>query len=505
MENINDKLSQQTINDIVWRACDTFRGVIDGNDYKNYILVMLFIKYISDVWQYKKEQLGRKYPGNKNRVERKLKAETFTLPAGHSFEDLYNKRQVDNIGEEIDISIHAVEEANREKLEGVFRGINFNSDKIGEIRERNVLLRHLLEDFADPRLNLRPDNIGEDVIGEAYMYLIERFGGEAGKKAGEFYTPATVRRLIAQLAQARKSAEIYDPACGSASLLIDTAQAIGGEDFALHGQENNEATVALAKMNVLLHSQYAADIRRGDTLRAPRFIDGNHIKRFDIVVANPPFSLDKWGAQEVEDDRYNRFWRGIPPKSKADWAFICHMLELAKPQSGRVVVVVPHGVLFRGAAEGKIRRQVIEENLLDTVIGLPANLFSTTGIPVALLLFDKRREKGGELEKRKNVLFIDASKHYEAKRNRNELREADIKRILTTAQKRQTADKYARVSTAKEIAENDYNLNIPRYVDTFQEEEPIDIKAVQKEIGQLEKELDNVRKEMSSVMKKMMR
>ncbi|WP_305800687.1 N-6 DNA methylase [Thiolapillus sp.] len=223
----------------------------------------------------------------------------------------------------------------------------------------------------------------------------------------------------------------------------------------------------------------------------------DRLMKFNVVVANPPFSLDKWGQDEAENDRFNRFWRGIPPKSKGDYAFISHMIEAALEKEGRVAVVAPHGVLFRGGAEGRIRRRLIEDNLLDAVIGLPANLFPTTGIPVAILVFDRSREKGGTNEKRRDVVFIDASREYESGKNQNTLAEGHIEKIVATYEARKDVDKYAHVASFEEIQENDFNLNIPRYVDTFEEEEEIDIDAVQREIDQLEKELAEVRAKMA--------
>ncbi|MEW8228431.1 MAG: N-6 DNA methylase, partial [Candidatus Thiodiazotropha endolucinida] len=229
-------------------------------------------------------------------------------------------------------------------------------------------------------------------------------------------------------------------------------------------------------------------------------VENDRLMKFNVVVANPPFSLDKWGQDEAENDRFNRFWRGIPPKSKGDYAFISHMIEVALEKEGRVAVVAPHGVLFRGGAEGRIRRKLIEDNLLDAVIGLPANLFPTTGIPVAILVFDRTREKGGANEKRLDVVFIDASREFESGKNQNTLTEVQLEKIVTTYQQRQDVDKYAHVAPFDEIKENDFNLNIPRYVDTFEEEEEIDIKAVQKGIEQLEAELVAVRSKMSTLL-----
>ncbi|WP_274378730.1 N-6 DNA methylase [Desulforamulus profundi] len=233
----------------------------------------------------------------------------------------------------------------------------------------------------------------------------------------------------------------------------------------------------------------------------PALVENDRLMKFNIVVANPPFSLDKWGADEAESDRFNRFWRGVPPKSKGDWAFISHMVEAALEKEGRVSVVVPHGVLFRGAAEGRIRQSMIEENLLDAVVGLPGNLFPTTNIPVAILVFDRSREKGGANESRKDVLFIDASQDYLPGKNQNALSDEHIQKIVDAYKARENVDKYAYLATFEEIKKNDFNLNIPRYVDTFEEEEEIDIYAVQREIEQLENELADVRAKMAEKIK----
>ena len=279
---------------------------------------------------------------------------------------------------------------------------------------------------------------------------------------------------------------------------------MGGRDFALFGMEVNGSTWALARMNMFLHGADAARIEWCNTLTNPALVENDRLMKFNVVVANPPFSLDKWGAEEAESDRFNRFWRGVPPKSKGDWAFISHMIEAALEQEGRVAVVVPHGVLFRGGAEGRIRQTMIEDNLLDAVIGLPGNLFPTTNIPVAIMIFDRSREKGGKRTSCKDVLFVDASgkDNYLSGKNQNTLAEHHMQRIVDTYQDRKEIDKYAYVASLDEIRENDFNLNIPRYVDTFEEEEAIDLVAVQADIDRLESELIDVRNRMVSLLQK---
>ncbi|HKU74254.1 MAG TPA: type I restriction-modification system subunit M [Pyrinomonadaceae bacterium] len=492
-------INQNEINRVAWKACDTFRGVVDPSEYKNYILVFLFLKYLSDVWKDRLEQYTQEFGGDTERIERRMKRERFFMPPSSDFDTIYSKRNESNIGEIINIALEEIEEANKAKLEGVFRSIDFNSEaNLGETKERNKRLKHLIEDFADPKLDLRPSRIGnQDVIGNTYEYLIAHFASDAGKKGGEFYTPREVAVLMAKLLEPKSGARICDPACGSGSLLIRVADEIGDKNYALYGQESNGSTWALCRMNMFLHGKDAARIEWGNTVTNPKLIEHDSLMKFDLVVANPPFSLNKWGAETASADKFNRFHRGVPPKSKGDYAFITHMIEAAMEGSGKVGVVVPHGVLFRAGAEGKIRRRLVEENLLESVIGLPANLFFGTGIPAAILLFNRGKNTT-------NVLFIDASRDYEQGKNQNKLRVEDVEKIVRTYKSFKTVERYAYVATFEEIKnENDFNLNIPRYVDTFENEETIDIRAVQREIEELENELAKVKAQISVHLKEL--
>jgi len=385
--------------------------------------------------------------------------------------------------------------------------IDFNSEpNLGQTKDRNRRLNHLLEDFAKPQLDLRPSRIGtQDVIGDAYEYLISHFAADSGKKGGEFYTPSEVAMLLARLLKAKEGDTICDPTCGSGSLLIRVAKEVGSNNFALFGQESNGSTWALCRMNMFLHAMDNARIEWCNTITSPHLVEGDRLMKFNVVVANPPFSLDKWGQDHAENDSYNRFWRGIPPKSKGDYAFISHMVETALEDEGRVGVIVPHGVLFRGGAEGKIRQKLIEDNLLEAVIGLPANLFFGTGIPAAIVVFNKGRKPWDKARSHrdKHILFIDASREYEDGKNQNRLRPADIDKIVAAFEAFRQVEKYAYPATLDEIKENEFNLNIPRYVDTFEPEPEVDIPTVLKEITALEGELAAVQKELAGHLKEL--
>ena len=496
---MSDSVKQKDINQAVWEACDTFRGVVDPSIYKDYVLTMLFLKYISDVWQDHYNEYEIEYGDNIELIEEMMKNERFVLPKDASFYALYEQRYEPGNGERIDKALHAIEEANIHKLQDVFQDISFNSTRLGDEAQKNDILRHMLEDFANPDLNLKPSRIGKlDIIGNAYEFLIKNFAATGGKKAGEFYTPPEVSELIAELVDPREGDEICDPACGSASLLMKCGKQIpkkGSKKYALFGQEAIGSTWALAKMNMFLQGEDNHRIEWGDTIRNPKLLDGeDSLKLFDVVVANPPFSLEKWGHEKAEADKFGRFRRGIPPKTKGDYAFVLHMIETLKAKTGRMGVVVPHGVLFRGAAEGRIRKKLIDENLLDAVIGVPEKLFYGTGIPAAILVFKKGK-------KDKGVLFIDASREYKDGKNQNALTDENIAKIVATYQARKDVDRYAHLAKIDEIKENDYNLNIPRYVDTFEEEEEIDLMAVRAERQKLKKELAALEEEMEGYLK----
>lgn len=494
-------LTQDELNKLLWNAADSARGVVDGSVFKDYILAFLFFKYISDIKQAEVKKLKDRYGDDKDRIALKLKNARFVLPEGATFSDIYENQNADNIGELLNIALHKIEEAN-EPLRDIFT-VDFNNQSVlGQTSQRNKMLRDMIGDFSKVDLS----EVDGDLLGNAYMYLIERFGSDAGKKAGEFYTPKVVASLLAKLAMPKPGDRICDPTCGSGGLLLLAGEEVekqGSHDYALYGQEKTGATYNLARMNMFLHHKDSARLEWGDTLNNPLLKEDEKLMQFDVIVANPPFSLDKWGEKHLENDIYHRFDRGMPPAGKGDYAFISHMIAAAKEKSGRVAVIVPHGVLFRGSSEGRIRQALIKENLLDAVIGLPAGLFQTTGIPVAILIFDKSRQEGGKNQERKDVLFIDASKEFKAGKNQNTLEPEHISKIFDTYKNRSEIEKFSHLASFDEIEGNDFNLNIPRYVDTFEEEEEIDLSAVKAEIADLEAQLSAVQKKMSAYLKEL--
>jgi type I restriction enzyme M protein len=496
----------------LWQACEGFCGGIDATSCKDYILTLLFVKYLSDLHHCRRTALEIKYKGDPIRVERALGRERFVIPQIEIrdkndtleevfpalYDSLYERRTRPDIGHLINIVLAHLEEANKSKLRNVFRDIDFNSQsRPGQARRRNKRLKHLLEALGELDAGSATARLME-VIGDIYERLIEKFAATAGKKAEEYHTPATVSETLARLVAPGPGDRICDPACGSGSLLVRAGIQVGSNDYALYGQEVNAGTWALCKMNMCLHGMDAARIEWGDTLRHPRLVDSSGaLIKFDVVVADPPFSMDQWGQEVAANDPFGRFVRGIPPKSKGDWAFISHMLATAAEGSGRVGVVVAHGVLFRGGQEGRIREAVIRENRLDGVVGLPANLFFGTGIPAALMIFNKARPIGQPGD----VLFIDASREFEQGTGRNRLRPQDIEKIVTVFKNRRTIDKYAYLASYKEIEENAFNLNIARYVDPFEPQPGVDIKAVQDEIATIERQLAQTRAKMQACLK----
>lgn len=435
----------------LWASCDTLRGGMDASLYKDYVLFMLFIKYVSD----KFADAGP--------------FAAFKIPAGSSFADMCLLKGQSDIGDRINKQIiQPLINANSATLARTdFPDFN-DATKLGSGKEMVDRLTSLIAIFEDKRLDFsknRTDN--DDLLGDAYEYLMRHFATESGKSKGQFYTPSEVSRVIAKVIGIRpenvtKSTSAYDPTCGSGSLLLKVA-AEAGQDITLEGQEKDVMTVGLARMNMLLHGVSDAVIAAGNTLANPSFTDNGHLRTYDYVVANPPFSDKKWSLGFLpENDQYQRFTWGVPPAKQGDYAYLLHIIRSMKPATGKGACILPHGVLFRGNAEEVIRRSLVESGYLKGIIGLPANLFYGTGIPACILVLDKENAVS-----RKGVFMIDASKGFAKDGNKNRLRERDIHRIVTVFTAMQDVPGYARMVSREEIAseKNNYNLNLPRYID----------------------------------------
>ena len=477
-----DVLSVARLEQYLWSAADILRGSIDSSDYKTYIFGLLFLKRLSDRFEEEAEKLI---------AEGVPEDVAWTDPDEHQFFvpdrarwDAIQKRAT-NIGETLNKACAALEEQNS-ALEGVLAGIDYNDErKLGDARNRDTVLARLVQHFS--QVSLRNDRMAEpDLLGRAYEYLIEQFADDAGKKGGEFYTPRMVVRLIVELLAPTERMRICDPTAGSGGMLIECAHYIerkGGNprNLTLHAQEKNLGTWAICKMNMLLHGLPDARIEKGDTIRDPKLVDEGELLLYDRVIANPPFSLDEWGRDVAENDGYGRFRFGVPPKTKGDLAFVQHMVAVLNG-TGRLGVVMPHGVLFRGSAEGRIRQRLLVEDLFEAVIGLASNLFYGASIPASILVLNRHKLTA----RRGNVLFINASMEFEEVTNQNRLRDQDIEHIAGTFHAYTDVEKYARIVPLSEIEANDWNLNINRYVDTSEEEVRIDIAEAVRKLRELE-------------------
>ena len=479
-----DTLSVAQLEQYLWSAADILRGSIDSSDYKTYIFGLLFLKRLSDRFEEEAEKLI---------AEGVSETVAWTDPDEHQFFVPNRARwgatqkTATNIGEALNKACAALEEQNS-GLEGVLAGIDYNDErKLGDARNRDTVLARLVQHFS--QVSLRNDRLAEpDLLGRAYEYLIEQFADDAGKKGGEFYTPRMVVKLIVELLAPTERMRICDPTAGSGGMLIECAHYIerrGGNprNLTLHGQEKNLGTWAICKMNMLLHGLPDARIEKGDTIRDPKLVEEGELLLHDRVIANPPFSLDEWGREVAEHDGYGRFRFGVPPKTKGDLAFVQHMVAVLNA-AGRLGVVMPHGVLFRGSAEGKIRQGLLQEDLFEAVIGLAPNLFYGTGIPASILVLNRAKPAA----RKGKVLFIDASGEFEEGSNQNRLRDQDIERISRTFRAFADVEKYARVVPLAEVEQNDWNLNISRYVDISEEEKRIDVAEAVRKLRELERE-----------------
>ena len=497
--------SKQQLENQLWNIANTLRGKMGADEFRDYILGFIFYKYLSRKMEMHADKILK--PDNLS----------FRQLEGHPQEDLYLEavkedalmhlgyflkpselfselaRRGNGNGKskfilaDLDKVLRNIEQStmgseSEEDFGNLFEDLDLTSSRLGKTEEaKNELIVKVLTHLDQVDFDL--ENTENDVLGNAYEYLIGKFASGAGKKAGEFYTPQQVSKVLAKLVTLGKDQikSVYDPTCGSGSLLLRVSKE--AEVGAFYGQESNPTTYNLCRMNMIMHDVHYKrfDIYNEDTLENP---SPDHFdERFEAIVANPPFSA-KWSASPLfmSDDRFAAYGK-LAPKTKADFAFVQHMVHQLS-DTGTMACVLPHGVLFRGAAEGHIRKYLIQDkNYLDAVIGLPANIFYGTGIPTCILVLKKNREHS------KDILFIDSSEHYEKIKTQNYLREEDVEKIISTYRDRATIDKYSYVATLAEVKENDYNLNIPRYVDTFEEEEPVDINAVAAELKTLENDM----------------
>jgi type I restriction enzyme M protein len=442
----------------LWKSCDELRGGMDASQYKDYILVLLFMRYVTD-----------KYKNSKNPL--------IIAPEGGSFDDLVKIKGDPEIGDKTNTIIRKMAEEN--DLTGVITNADFNdSDKLGKGKEMVDRLTNLIAIFEDENLDFGGNSAeGDDILGDAYEYLMKHFATQSGKSKGQFYTPAEVSRVMSKIIgitrETRQDETIYDPTCGSGSLLLKASDE-SQKGMSIYGQEKDVSTVALAKMNMILHNNETAEIVQGDTITSPEFKDKEgKLQRFDYAVANPPFSTKSWSnGIDPLNDEFERFdGIGVPPGKNGDYAFFLHLVKSLKSK-GKGAIILPHGVLFRGNAEGEIRKNVVKRGYIKGIIGLPANLFFGTGIPACIIVVDKENAQS-----RKGIFMIDGSKGYVKDGNKNRLREQDVKKIVETFNKQLELEKYSRMVAFEEIEGNEYNLNIPRYIDNQEEEDIQNIKA----------------------------
>ena len=493
---LGEKLTTDRLERYLWSAADILRGSIDSSDYKSFIFGLLFLKRLSD--RFGEECVALRSQPNADPDD--PDEHDFFVPMRARWSEI--QKVATGIGEALNKACAELEQKN-DKLEGVLAGIDFNDErKLGDAKNRDSVLSRLVQHFG--RLDLRNANLSEpDMLGRAYEYLIEKFADDAGKKGGEFYTPKKVVELIVAILEPKEGMRICDPTCGSGGMLIECAHylerhAQNPRDLSLFGQEKNLGTWAICKMNVLLHGLPDADIRKGDTIRDPKLVQDGELMLFDRVIANPPFSLDEWGREIAERDPWGRFRFGVPPKTKGDLAFVQHMVATTNT-NGMVGVVMPHGVLFRGAAEGEIRKGMLQKDLVEAVVGLPTNLFYGTGIPAAVIILNR----GKKPERKAKVLFVEASRGFKQGTTQNYLRDEDVLRVATAVHAFKDASKYARVVGLDEIEKNDWNLNISRYVETADAAEKVDVGAAIARLRELEGKRAEAEAKMNTYLKEL--
>jgi len=491
------KMNLTQLKAFLWRSADILRGKIDSSDYKKYIFGLLFYKRISDSWDEEYKKVLEEY--HDEEVARSDHNHRFQVPKDCRWEVV--QKQAEGIGHKLNEIFDKLTNANSPKLDKIFDDLDFaNKDKFP-----NETLQRLINHFSQH--NFGDNYISSDLLGDAYEYLIEQFAADAGKKGGEFYTPREVERVIINILKPHEKDHIYDMAVGSGGFLLEAYHHLKNEagekkarSLYLYGQEINIGTYAIAKINMFLHGLDSADIQRGDTLADPKFLnlDGS-LKTFDICVANPPYSISEWEYEIFKSDKYGRVaGYEMPPAKKADYAFVLHMVK-SMNENGRAGIVLPHGVLFRGGAEGRIREELIKNDLIEAIIALPAKLFYGTGIPAAIVIFNKNKPQNHK----NKILIVDAETDYEEGKNQNRLRKKDIEKMVSALESYQDIKKYARVVNIKELKENEFNLNVRRYVENGEDEEVVDVKTVWSEVREIEKDREVIDKKVEGYLKEL--
>lgn len=460
----------------LWEAANILRGPVDAADFKTYVFPLLFFKRISDVHD-EEYQAALTEAGGDEEYARFPQNYRFQVPENCHWRDV--RAVTSNVGQALQKAMRGIEKANPETLYGIFGDAQWtNKDRLSD-----ALLKDLIEHFS--RISLGNQAAESDILGQSYEYLIKKFADATNKKAGEFYTPRPVVGLMVNMLDPQERDSIYDPTCGTGGMLLEAVHHVRenhGDDRTLwgklFGQEKNLTTSAIARMNLFLHGAADFQIVRGDTLRQPAFFSGDNLATFDCVIANPPFSLEKWGEEVWASDPYGRNFAGMPPGKSGDYAWVQHMIKSMAPATGRMAVVLPHGVLFRMGKEGEIRRKILQMDILEAVIGLGPNLFYGTGLAACILVFRQRKKR----DRKNKVLILDASREYKTGRAQNELLPEHVTRIYEWYRAFKEVAGVARVATLDEIAANDHNLNIPRYVEPMVEQEALTVDEATKRV-----------------------